>query len=195
MFTGIITDVTTIADSQETTDGLKLTFQKPKQWNDLQLGESVNTNGVCLTVAAIRQDEYDCLLMPETLTKTSFGQKLPDTVNLERSLTLKDRFGGHFVQGHVDETGRVIKVDDADGYRLSINFGTDNQALVIYKGSITINGVSLTVAAVDDGVLEVALIPHTLQNTTIGGLRSGDIVNLEFDVLGKYVVNSMKVSH
>ncbi len=195
MFTGIITDVAKITGSRETVDGLKLTFQKPKQWNDLRLGESVNTNGVCLTVAATRKDEYDCLLMPETLSKTSFGQKLPDTVNLERSLTLKDRFGGHFVQGHVDETGRVAKVEDADGYRLGIDFGSQNQPLVIYKGSITINGVSLTVAAVDDGVLEVALIPHTLQNTTLHGLRQGDLVNLEFDVLGKYVINSMKASH
>ena len=159
-------------------------------WN---LGESVATNGVCLTVAAIRETEYDCVAMPETLAKTSFGKQLPERVNLERSLTVKDRFGGHFVQGHVDGVGTVTVIDQSDGWRLSIKFDPANRELVIYKGSITIDGVALTITAVKEDELQVALIPHTLEQTTIGSLHVDDQVNLEFDVLGKYVINSLKV--
>lgn len=192
MFTGIISHVTSVKETAKTDDGLMITFIRPDDWNDLALGESVATNGVCLTVAAVREHEYDCLLTPETLARTSFGASLPQKVNLERPLAVQDRFGGHFVQGHVDDTGTVAAIDQSDGYRLSVQFDPKNRGLVVYKGSIAIDGVSLTVARTENDRLEVALVPHTLESTTLGLLKPGDIVNLEFDILGKYVQNNMK---
>ncbi len=194
MFTGIITDTTSIVRSKKSKGGLTLTFQRPRGWDDLQLGESVATNGACLTVAALRDSEYDCVLIPETLNRTAFGSSLPEQVNLERAMGMADRFSGHFVQGHVDGIGTVRAIDtDASGWRLSIAFSPADKPLVIYKGSVTMNGVSLTVAAVEDNVLTVALIPHTLKHTTLESLQVGGAVNLEFDMIGKYVVNSLKL--
>ncbi len=194
MFTGIITNTTTVAGSNKSANGVTLTFKRPDEWNDLLLGESIATDGVCLTVAAIHTDSYDCFLMSETLAKTSFGKAIPKTVNLERSLSASDRLGGHFVQGHVDSTGTVQDIDRTDGYRVSVRFPADFTDLVVYKGSITINGVSLTVASVDTNVVSVALIPHTLQHTTLGKLKVGDIVNIEFDIISKYVAKMYTAS-
>ncbi len=191
MFTGIITHTTSVKKSAKTKDGLVVSFARPKDWKDLVLGESIATNGVCLTVAKLNSDSYDCLLMPETLNKTSFGHEVPLSVNLERSMGASDRFGGHFVQGHVDTTGEVTKIDAKDGYRLSVKFPKEFGALVIYKGSIAINGVSLTVADLKDNVLTVALIPHTLKVTTLDQLKTGDKVNLEFDMMAKYAANML----
>jgi riboflavin synthase len=188
MFTGIITETAPIKRTEKLENGLKLTFKKPK-WDDLELGESIATNGVCLTVTAIRDDEYDVFLMPETLSKTSFGHKIPERVNLERALSTGDRFGGHFVQGHVDGVGKVIKINKTNGHKIEIKFPAKNTQLVMYKGSITVDGVSLTIASCKEDLLSVALIPHTLQYTTLNTLKEGDMVNLEFDMLGKYVVN------
>ncbi len=192
MFTGIITHVVPIKKTRKTNDGLVMTFARPSDWNDLRTGESVATNGACLTVAAVRGHEYDCLVTPETLARTSFGASLPQKVNLERPLTMQDRFGGHFVQGHVDSTGTVVAVGQSDGYRLGVRFDPDNQGLVVYKGSITVDGVSLTVSDAKSDCFEVALVPHTLKSTTLGSLKAGDVVNLEFDVIGKYVRSNMK---
>jgi riboflavin synthase len=193
MFTGIITDVAGIKSSEKTAEGLKISFEKPQQWSDLALGESVNTDGVCLTVAAINGDSYDCVLVPETLSKTTFGQALPAKVNLERALAANGRLGGHFVQGHADGVGTVTAVDRQDGYRLSVEFDAASRNLVIPKGSISIDGVSLTVAQVTENRLTVALVPHTLESTTLGGLKEGDKVNLEYDMVGKYIINNLKL--
>lgn len=193
MFTGIISHTTEIKSARHTNDGLALTFKKPKSWRDLQMGESVSTNGVCLTVAAIRENEYDCFLVPETLAKSIFGNEIPKCVNLERSMKVDDRFGGHFVQGHVDDVGRVASISDTDGRQYTIQYSKDNRALVIPKGSITINGVSLTVAQIDAQTFSVAVIPYTLQNTTLGSLKKGNKVNLEFDIFGKYIINELKM--
>jgi riboflavin synthase len=192
MFTGIITETAAVKGARTTKDGLRLTFAKPPAWQDLTLGESVATDGACLTVEAIRDDEYDCVLVPETLSKTTFGGTVPKAVNLERALAAGDRLGGHFVQGHVDGVGTVEQVDVADGHDLVISFDAQNQQLVIAKGSITINGVSLTIADVTGHSLRVALVPHTLRHTTLKTLRIADRVNLEFDMIGKYVANIMK---
>jgi riboflavin synthase len=192
MFTGIITHISRVLEHKSAAEGLTLTFERPAAWTDLALGESIATNGVCLTVSAMREDSYDCFLMPETLAVSAFGKELPSRVNLERSLGLNDRFGGHFVQGHVDSVGKVVKIDDAHGYEMSVEFPAGSEDLVIYKGSITINGVSLTVAGVEGKVLRVALIPHTLEQTTLGALRVGDAVNLEFDMLAKHIAKIME---
>lgn len=189
MFTGIITEVAAVVKTRQDEGGVTLTLKKPGGWTDLEPGESVATDGVCLTVTDIRDNEYDTFAMPETLNVSAFGAGIPKAVNLERSLSVKDRFGGHFVQGHVDGVGEVVTIETGDDYRLSIRFPADGAPLVMHKGSITINGVSLTVAEVADDVLTVALIPHTLEHTTLGALKTGDKVNLEFDMIGKYIEN------
>lgn len=192
MFTGIISDISSVHASQTSEEGMTLTFDRPASWTDLALGESVNTNGICLTVAAIRKNQYDCFVIPETLKRTSFGKKLPKRVNLERALALNGRLDGHFVQGHVDRVGQVSSVEQGDGLRLSVTFDPSDRDLVVEKGSITIDGISLTVATVTDNVLTVALVPYTLEHSTIGELQVGDTLNLEFDIIGKYVINSLK---
>lgn len=192
MFTGIITHTTEVVRQQKSNNGLTLSFGMPADWSDLALGESISTDGVCLTVAKIQKDSYDCTLVPETLAVTSFGQTVLEVVNLERSLRAEDRFGGHFVQGHVDGTGVVADIDTKGDYRISVEFDAKYQDLVVRKGSITINGVSLTVASVKEAVLEVVLVPHTLEQTTLGLLKNGDVVNLEFDMIGKQIVTILK---
>ena len=192
MFTGIITETTVIASKAKTKAGLRLTFKKPKSWTDLSVGESVATDGVCLTVSDIKSGEYVCDLVPETLAKTSFGKNVPENVNLERALSANDRLSGHFVQGHVDGMGKVSKVVSSGEYRLYIDFEPEYKNYVVYKGSVTVNGVALTVAEVHDTTFCVVLVPHTLQHTTLGSLKSGDSVNLEFDIIGKYVAKIME---
>ena len=193
MFTGLITSVTQVISSEPIEDGLKITFQRPADWHDIEIGESISTDGVCLTVHELKNDAYSCVLVPETLARTSFGKGVPHRVNLERALKANERLGGHFVQGHVDSTGQVSAIDKTGDHRLSINYPENYRSLVIGKGSITVNGVSLTVAAEQGKQLTVALIPHTLEHTTLGELRVGDVVNLEFDILGKYVARSRAV--
>ena len=171
--------------------GMTLTFDRPKGWDDLRPGDSVATNGICLSVAAVRDKQYDCVVVPETLAVTSFGKKLPKKVNLERAMLMTSRFDGHFVQGHVDGIGQVSAIKNNGEQRLVVSFDPKNRNLVMYKGSIAIDGVALTVASVEDNNLTVALIPHTLKRTTLPSLKLGDSVNLEFDILGKYVVNSL----
>lgn len=190
MFTGLITETTDIVDNKQTDLGLRLTFRRPEPWDDLEEGESIATDGVCLTVENLQNTTYSCLLMPETLSKTTFGQITPARVNLERALRASDRLGGHFVQGHVDCVGKVTQIQKDDGWRVNVEFPVGHSTLVIPKGSITINGVSLTVADLAKNTLTVALIPHTLEHTTLGVLKPGDSVNLEFDVLGKYAAKA-----
>ncbi len=192
MFTGIITATAKVIAADKNDEGCRLVLDRPADWDDVSLGESIAVNGICLTVSALRGQELEFFLTPETLHKTSFGHQVPKMINLERALSVNDRFGGHFVQGHVDEVGTVDSINTTDGYRLAIKFNPENQELVVYKGSITVDGVALTVAKLDAGSLEVAVIPHTLEHTTLGDARMGDPVNLEFDILGKYVINSLK---
>jgi riboflavin synthase len=192
MFTGIISGTTTVIGHQGSGESLAVTFQKPQDWDDLALGESINTDGVCLTVASQDKSSYQCQLMAETLNRTTFGRLLPTQVNVERALKIGDRLGGHFVQGHVDDMGQVVKIDKANGWDLHIHFLPKHRGLVVYKGSIAINGVSLTVKAVKGNVLSVSLVPYTLNHTTLATLRPGDNVNLEFDLVGKYITANMK---
>jgi riboflavin synthase len=192
MFTGIITATTPITNTQQLKDGLKLTLQIPEGWDDLVLGESIAVNGACLTVAALRPTEYEVILMPETLSKTTFSHRVPSVVNLERALVVGDRLSGHIVQGHIDDIGQVIRVSAAKGYELTIKFPIAQHQLVIHKGSITVDGVSLTVASCQTDRLSVAIIPHTLAHTTLGSLREYDEVNLEFDIIGKYATKTIE---
>jgi riboflavin synthase len=193
MFTGIISNTVKIKNSRSVQEGLLVSFHKPKYWDDLTIGESIATSGVCLTVSEIHEEYYDCILVPETLSKSIFGEYIPISVNLERSLKVDERFGGHFVQGHVDCIGKVDKIIDRAKHEVYVSYPSKFDPLVISKGSICINGVSLTVVQVVNNTLSVAVIPHTLTNTTIGTLVEGSMVNLEFDVIGKYIAKQLKV--
>ena len=192
MFTGIITAKAQVNYAKQLKEGMKVGFKTPEGWGDLEIGESIAVNGVCLTIDSITSDEWTAFLMPETLAATSFGGGMPAVVNMERALPLSHRLSGHIVQGHVDGTGKVMRINNDNGHVVSIAFDDKYAGLVIHKGSVTINGVSLTISAVRENVLEVSLIPLTLSETTLGDLRDGDLVNLEFDVIGKYVANILK---
>ena len=188
MFTGIITAKSSIISRKYSKNGLKLTIKRPQGWDDILLGESIATNGVCLTITAIKPTNYEVFLMPETLNKTTFSTKSFSDVNLERALRLGDRLSGHIVQGHVDCVGQVRKITKDDNeYRIDVSYPKNYENLIVNKCSITIDGVSLTVASCKSDTLTVAIIPHTLKHTTLGSLKEKSQVNLEFDIIGKYI--------
>lgn len=189
MFSGIITNKAKVLNSLKTKDGLSISLKKPAGWVDLALGESISVNGVCLTVTEITKKDFSLDLTPETLKKTTFGIQVPDHVNLERSLSLGDRLGGHFVFGHVDDIGSVAKANKSldNGVRLNIKFGSRYKNWLVDKGSVSINGASLTVVKTSSDAFSIALVPYTLKHTTLGDLKEGEKVNLEFDLIGKYV--------
>lgn len=190
MFTGIIDHVGTLTIIQHTATGLRLQLQT--NFYDLTLGESISVDGICLTVSDIKEYSFYCDISPETLSVTTAanfreGQK----VNLERALLPSDRLGGHFVLGHVDKIAMVKSRQEQPEY-VTFSFGdftTAEQLLLVNKGSITINGVSLTINSVAKGEFQVMLVPHTLQKTNLQGLQVGDSVNIEFDYLAKIVRN------
>jgi riboflavin synthase len=185
MFTGIVQEVGTVAAF----DGSRLVVAAPETATDAAIGDSVSVAGVCLTVVEAREGTLAFDVVPETLARSSLGTLEPGAeLNLEPSLRVGDRLGGHFVQGHVDAVGRVRSVTpDEDGRRVWVDAPASVLGYCVEKGSIAVDGVSLTVAAFDDDGFEVALIPHTLAVTTLGRLEPGDGVNLEADVLGKVV--------
>ena len=187
MFSGIIRKTTEIIAHEEKNDSLFLTFKKPENWV-IGLGDSIATNGTCLTVATMDDDSYATELMPETLAKTTFGKKIPRQVNLEKSLTLADAVDGHLVTGHVDTLGTVQDIiEQGNTNVLRMSFSPEFSHLIAEKGSITVNGVSLTVIEVGDDFFTVSLVDYTWQNTTLHELEKGSLVNLEFDILAKYI--------
>ena len=191
MFTGIISHTTEIKKAKKVSAGLTITFKRPRQWTDLVLGESVSVNGACLTVEGLNSNDFSCILMPETLKKTTFGELMPSIVNLERAMKAGDRLSGHFVQGHIDCVGKVLSIKKVGASEITIGFPGKFNNYVIDKGSITVNGVALTIVETEKNCLTVALIPYTLQHTNLGNLKVGDRVNLEFDMLGKYAAKAL----
>ena len=185
MFTGIVRELGTV----ETFDGSRLVVVAPETAATAALGDSVAVAGVCLTVVANENGRLAFDAVPETLSRTALGGLRPDgAVNVEPSLRVGDPLGGHVVQGHVDAVGRVRSVTpEGDGRRVWVDAPESVVRYCIEKGSVAVDGVSLTIAAFDDDGFEVALIPHTLAVTTLGSLEPGDEVNLEADVLGKVV--------
>jgi riboflavin synthase len=185
MFTGIVREL----GSVEAFDGSRLVVAAPETAATAALGDSVAVAGVCLTVVANEDGRLAFDAVPETLSRTALGSLRPgDAVNVEPSLRVGDPLGGHVVQGHVDAVGRVRSVTpEGDGRRVWVDAPESVVRYCIEKGSIAVDGVSLTIAAFDDDGVEVALIPHTLAVTTLGSLEPGDEVNLEADVLGKVV--------
>lgn len=189
MFTGIVEHLGIAARVADVERGRTLTMEAGPVADGVEVGDSIALNGICLTVIAVDEGLVSFEAMGETIDRTNLGQvQVGDRVNLERPMAASGRFDGHIVQGHVDGVGTVRSVEaDGGGRRLWIDLPSSLLRYVVEKGSITVDGVSLTVAAVDAGGVEVALIPHTLTVTTLGIRAPGDAVNIEVDVLAKYV--------
>jgi len=189
MFSGIIADVGTIARAEDRQGGLRLTVATQQLgMDDVQLGDSIAVNGVCLTVVEMSGNNFVVDVSRETLDCTIGLDRQGAQVNLEKALRLSDRLGGHLVSGHVDGVGEVVSFDDiGESWRLVVRAPHELARYIAMKGSITINGVSLTVNQVDGAEFEVNLIPHTLQVTTLHELQPGTKVNLEIDLIARYV--------
>lgn len=189
MFTGIIEEIGQVKTVRRGGRSAVLEISAPLITAGLNIGDSVAVNGVCLTATAISNGDFSADAMPETLRRTTLGGLAPGSrVNLERAMAADGRFGGHIVSGHIDGTARLIALRRDDN-AVCCEFAAEPQLLryIIEKGSVCIDGVSLTVARLTNGGFAVSLIPHTAANTTLGQYRVGDMVNLECDIIGKYV--------
>lgn len=188
MFTGIIEELGVITALEKSGGNLDISV-KARMTPELKIDQSVAHNGVCLTVVDINGEQYTVTAIHETLEKTNLGHlKIGDEVNLERGMQLGDRLDGHIVQGHVDQTAICSGIVEKEGSReFTFKYEPHSQNITIEKGSITVNGVSLTVVNSQKDLFSVAIIPYTLGHTTFKHLREGMTVNLEFDVIGKYV--------
>ena len=189
MFTGIVEELGEIVGLDDLADAARLTVRGPEVTSDVANGDSIAVNGVCLTVTSSAAGTFTADVMRETLTRSSLGTLAPGSpVNLERSVRLADRLGGHLVQGHVDGVGEMMSRrpgEHWDVVRITLPPGLDRY--VVEKGSIAVDGISLTVTAVTGDWFEVSLIPETLKRTTLGQKQPGETVNLEVDVIAKYV--------
>ena len=189
MFTGLVMDLGEVTGVEDTGDGVRL-HVRTTLTPEVSPGDSVAINGVCLTATRVDDDAFAADVMHETLDRSSLGAAREGArVNVELPLRASDRLGGHVVQGHVDGTGRVAGIRE-DGFARRVRIEPEDEGLLRYvveKGSIAVDGVSLTVAALDERAFEVSLIPETLERTTLGTAESGQRVNLEVDVLAKYV--------
>lgn len=193
MFTGIIEELGIIQEIKKGSKSSKLLIKANKVLEETKVGDSICTNGVCLTVTDLKINSFEADIMPETLRRSNLGDlKVGSKVNLERALTLQSRLGGHIVSGHIDGTGEVISLVKEDNATwVTIKTTSDILRYIVLKGSITIDGISLTVAYVDDKSFKVSIIPHTAQETTLLNKTNGDTVNLECDVISKYIEKLM----
>ena len=185
MFTGIVEELGTVIKA-----GTKLEVRCSAVLSDLSIGASIAVNGVCLTAVAVSKESFAADLAPETLSRSNLGDlKAGSRVNLERPVTPATRLSGHIVQGHVDATGEVVALDAlGDGnWWLKVRVPKSLERYLVEKGSVTLDGISLTIAAIDHDVIAVTIIPHTFANTTIGQSRAGTRLNIEADVLAKHV--------
>lgn len=188
MFCGIVQKISEIDKVEKKKGSLFLWIKKPKKWR-IGVGDSVAVDGVCLTVKKVGKTSFMVELSPETLNRTTFRKRVLQSVNLERPLTLNSFVGGHIVLGHVDVTSKIIKVETKS---LSKNYYFSLPKkyfrFVVEKGSLAVDGISLTVAGCSKGRFSCSLVDYTLRNTTLGQKRAGDYVNIEFDILAKYLV-------
>ncbi len=196
MFTGIIEEIGEVVDIKKDTGDFRTIYVRGRSvFDDLRVGSSIAVNGVCLTARSIQGDNFSAEMSRETLDRTSLGSLGKGaTVNLERPMRADSRFGGHIVQGHVDGVGRIRRFDrEGDAWNLDVDYPKAGSRYIVEKGSIAVDGISLTVASLrGSSVFSVAIIPHTFENTNLRAARAGDPVNLEFDVLAKYVENLIK---
>ncbi len=190
MFTGIVEEIGTVRAAQPA----RLTIAAQKALDGTKLGDSIAINGACLTVIALDSQSFSVEVSPETLRRTNLGQLRPgDGVNLERGLAVGDRMGGHFVQGHVDGTGRIVSLTPEEGAILmKVSAPAEIMGYVVEKGFIAVDGVSLTIISRDATSFTISLVPYTREHTTLGSRRPGNTVNIEVDVLAKYVEQLIK---
>lgn len=195
MFTGIIEDLGTISKVERELGNLHISIRS-RLSPELKIDQSVSHNGVCLTVVDINNDEYTVTAIQETLDRTNLKSlKVHDIVNLERGLKLGDRLDGHIVQGHIDQTATCMGVEEHDGsWEFTFEYDRSSGNITIEKGSITVNGVSLTVVESESNTFSVAIIPYTLEHTNFKNIVIGSTVNLEFDVIGKYVAKLQRLN-
>ncbi|MBR6401935.1 MAG: riboflavin synthase [Eubacterium sp.] len=189
MFTGIIEEIGTVKSIQKSSESAKLAISAEKIMDDVRIGDSIAVNGVCLTATTVSAKGFTADVMAETLRRSSLGSlAVGGKVNLERAMLAGGRFGGHIVSGHIDGTGTITSLDK-EGNAIWVTISADSSILklIIEKGSIAIDGISLTVAYVDDKSFKVSIIPHTQNETTLTSKNVGDTVNLENDIIGKYV--------
>jgi riboflavin synthase len=196
MFTGIIETLGTITDLKTDQQNLHITVDSGIT-SELKIDQSVAHNGVCLTVVSILDSTYTVTAIKETLDKTNIGSlKVNDSVNLERAMKLGDRMDGHIVQGHVDQTATCVSVEETEGsWLFTFKYDSSLNNITIEKGSITVNGVSLTVVNSKKDAFSVAIIPYTYEHTNFKTFKEGTVVNLEFDVIGKYVSRLHSLNH
>ncbi|MGE6517572.1 riboflavin synthase [Lysinibacillus sphaericus] len=194
MFTGIIEDVGAVKTLQNNRQSMKITVISPKMVGDVKLGDSIAVNGVCLTVTSFNEQEMTMDVMPETVKATNLRQlAVGDPVNLERAMPADGRFGGHFVSGHVDGVGKILrKRPMANAVYIDIELSEELTSYCIPKGSITIDGTSLTLFHVERNSVTVSLIPHTYSETIFGTKNVGALVNIETDLLGKYIMHQLQ---
>tara|TARA_B100000035_G_scaffold312369_1_gene323662 strand:- start:4356 stop:4988 length:633 start_codon:yes stop_codon:yes gene_type:complete len=192
MFTGIIESIGKVKNIEKDGKNYHFTFQSDISKN-LKIDQSVAHNGVCLTVTSQNNMEHQVTAIYETIQKTNMNSlKIGSLVNLERCLKIGDRLDGHMVQGHVDDTVVCNKINEEDGsWRIGFEGENLNEKLIVDKGSICINGISLTVAKINNNFVEVAIIPYTFENTNFKQLKINDMVNIEYDILGKYILKNI----
>ncbi|WP_042722583.1 riboflavin synthase [Flavobacterium sp. B17] len=193
MFTGIIEAVGTIEKIETSGSNINFTLTCPFT-HELKIDQSLAHNGCCLTVVKTEGNKYVVTAINETLEKTNLGKwEVGTVVNLERCMKMDGRLDGHIVQGHVDKTGEVIDIENRDGsYFITMSYENDGSFVTVPQGSITVNGISLTVAKSEDNLFSVAIIPYTWEFTNMKYLKKGDKVNLEFDIIGKYIARLIK---
>ena len=196
MFTGIVEEVGRITSIEQRGENRRITISAERTPKELTTGASVAVSGVCLTAVDIRPNSFCADLAPETWIRTSFSRiREGALINLELPMKADGRFGGHIVQGHVDGVGKLIgleRIEDSENWWLQIEIPEDVEKYTVFKGSIAIEGISLTVARLDNRRCTIAIIPHTIERTNLHSLKPGDPVNLEADLIAKYVEKMMK---
>ena len=194
MFTGLIEEIGEIKSIEKGAKSGKITIKAEKVLHGVKLGDSISTNGVCLTVTEFNKGSFSVDVMAETIRNSNLGKLKPGShVNLERALRLGDRLGGHIVSGHIDGTGTIVELlKEENATWVSVETTRNILKYIVHKGSITIDGISLTVAYVDEKIFKVSIIPHTKGETTLVLKKIGDEVNLENDMMAKYVEKILK---
>jgi riboflavin synthase len=188
MFTGLIEDIGRITAIKKIGDGVRFTITH-NSLDDIRIDDSIAVNGCCLTAVAVQSNSFEVEAVEETLKKTTLGEfAVGSEVNLERAMRLSDRLGGHLVLGHVDGVGQILSIEErSTSWWITVEIHAELEKYLIHVGSIAIDGISLTVAELEENKVSVSIIPHTWQVTTLGQRRAGDRVNIEADLIGKYV--------